>query len=115
MQLLTSAPRQCHVHGGALSLGLPQVVGVHQKGCSELTLDQPCCPNAQSRYTADLDIQRKEMSLDPGCTAYNVAVRAGLCNAYLAASVVCSGLVSTSKVGAMGKVGAVGTFELLRV
>eukprot|EP00752_Nemacystus_decipiens_P005336 g4840.t1 len=60
-----------------------------------------------SRYTADLDIQKKEMSLDPGRKAYNVAIRGGLCNAYLAASVVCSGLVSTSKVGVMGKAGTV--------
>ena len=54
-----------------------------------------------------MDMQRKEMSFDPGRKAYNVVIRSGLCNAYLAASVVCSGLVSTSKVGAMGKVGAV--------
>ncbi|CAM9603552.1 unnamed protein product [Ectocarpus sp. 12 AP-2014] len=58
-----------------------------------------------SRYTADQGAQRKERALDPGRMAYNVAVRSGLCNAYLAASVVCSGLVSTSKVGVIGKAG----------
>eukprot|EP00752_Nemacystus_decipiens_P007102 g6364.t1 len=58
-----------------------------------------------TRYTADLDVESKEMSLDPGRKAYNVALRSGLCNAYLAASVVCSGLVSTSKVWVMGKAG----------
>lgn len=44
------------------------------------------------------------MALDPGVKAYCSAVRTGLCNAYLAASVVDSGVVSTSKIGVMGKV-----------
>lgn len=101
-------PNKIRVHEGPPSLSLFKVIGAHRKGCSELAFFHARCPNAQSRYTADLDIQKKEMSLDPGRKAYNVAVRSGLCNAYLAASVVCSGLVSTSKVGVMGKVGAVG-------
>ncbi|CAM9616074.1 unnamed protein product [Ectocarpus sp. 6 AP-2014] len=58
------------------------------------------------RYTADLDIQRKEISSEPGRKAYNVTVRSGLCNAYLAASVVCSHLIYTGKVGVMSKAGA---------
>ena len=82
----------------------------------ELTLFIPTMlSNTQSRYTEDMETQRKEMSLDPGRKAYNVAVRGGLCDAYLAASVVCSGLVSKSKTGVMGKVGAVGRCELVLV
>lgn len=54
------------------------------------------------------------MALDPGSKAYYTAVRRGLCNAYLAASVVDSGLVSTSEIGVMGKVGNVGRFEPAR-
>lgn len=73
----------------------------------------PCLIHTQARYTADVDTQRKEMSLDPGRKAYNAAVRGGLCDAYLAASVICSGLVSTSKTGVMGKVGAVGMSSYL--
>lgn len=49
------------------------------------------------------------MTLGPFPKAYYAAIRSGLCNAYFAASVVGSGLVSTSKVGVMGKVSAVGS------
>lgn len=42
--------------------------------------------------------------MDPGSKAYHTAVRSGLCNAYLAASVIGSGFVSTSEMGVMGKV-----------
>lgn len=52
-------------------------------------------------------MQRKEMTLDQGSKAYHAAVRSGICSAYLAASVVGSGVVSTSEVGVMGKVGAI--------
>ena len=78
------------------------------KGCCGLTPlpSLPCFPAAQARFTEDVHAQRTETSLDPGRKAYNATVRSGMCDAYLAASVVCSGLVSTSKVGAMGKVGA---------
>eukprot|EP00752_Nemacystus_decipiens_P006587 g5929.t1 len=44
-------------------------------------------------------------NLGPAPDAYFDAVRSGLCNAYLAASVVGSGLVSTSEVGVMGNAG----------
>lgn len=44
------------------------------------------------------------MALDPGVTAYCGTVRTGLCNAYLAASVVDSGVVSSTKLGVVGKV-----------
>ncbi|CAN0269767.1 unnamed protein product [Ectocarpus sp. 12 AP-2014] len=58
------------------------------------------------RHTEDADIQRKELALVPFSEAYYNAVRTGLCEAYLAASVINSGWVSTSKTGGMGKVGA---------
>eukprot|EP00752_Nemacystus_decipiens_P010455 g9314.t1 len=59
-----------------------------------------------SRHAMDLDLRTKEMSLDPGRRAYSLAVRSGLGNAYIAASVVSSDLISTSEVGNMGKAGA---------
>lgn len=49
-------------------------------------------------------MQRKEQRLPPFSRAYCTAVRTGLCNAYLAASVVASSLVCTTKSGGMGKV-----------
>ncbi|CAM9481990.1 unnamed protein product [Sphacelaria rigidula] len=58
-----------------------------------------------SRHTEEEDTRWKMMALDPGSKAYYTAVRRGLCNAYLAASVVDSGLVSTSEIGVMGKAG----------
>eukprot|EP00752_Nemacystus_decipiens_P003917 g3591.t1 len=57
------------------------------------------------KHIEDKELQRKEMSLGPGPDAYFNAVRSGLWNAYLAASVVGSGLVSTSEVGVMGNAG----------
>ena len=60
--------------------------------------------NAQLRHMKDEDIQRKELALPPGSKAYYITVRTGLGNAYLAASVVASSLVSTSKTGGLGKV-----------
>lgn len=56
-------------------------------------------------------MQHREMGLGPGPRAYHTAVRSGVGNAYLAASVIGSSLVSASKVGAMGKVGAAGIHE----
>lgn len=56
-------------------------------------------------HTEDMDVQRKELALSPFPKAYYTAVRSGLCNAYLAASVMGSNWVSTSKTGVMGKVG----------
>eukprot|EP00752_Nemacystus_decipiens_P017286 g15487.t1 len=63
------------------------------------TLDEMAVRNA----AANLDAM-KEMFLDPGRRAYSFTMRSGLCNAYLAASMVSSGLASTSKVGVNGKI-----------
>lgn len=54
-------------------------------------------------------MRRKEQALAPESAqaAYCATVRSGLCSAYLAASVVGSGMVSTSKTGAMGTVSRV--------
>ena len=49
-------------------------------------------------------MRRKELALPAFSQAYYTAVRSGLCDAYLAASVVGSSLVSTSKSGGMAKV-----------
>ena len=51
-------------------------------------------------------MQQKELALPSGSKAYFTVVRTGLNNAYLAACVVGSRLVSTSRTGAMSKVGA---------
>ncbi|CAB1113543.1 unnamed protein product [Ectocarpus sp. CCAP 1310/34] len=56
-------------------------------------------------HTEDMDVQRKELALTPFSKAYYTAVRSGLCNAYLAASVIDSDWVSTCKTGGMGKGG----------
>ncbi|CAN0057297.1 unnamed protein product [Ectocarpus sp. 6 AP-2014] len=58
------------------------------------------------RHTEDMDVQRKELALPPFLKAYCTAVRGGLCQAYLAASVIESDWVSTSKTSGMGKAGA---------
>ncbi|CAM9763066.1 unnamed protein product [Ectocarpus sp. 13 AM-2016] len=58
------------------------------------------------RHTEDMDVQRKELALPPFSKEYYSAVRSGLCQAYLAASVIDSDWVSTSKTGRMGKAGA---------
>ncbi|CAM9672342.1 unnamed protein product, partial [Ectocarpus fasciculatus] len=58
-----------------------------------------------SRHVMNEDIQRREQALSPGPKAYYTTVRIGLCNAYLAASVVSSSLVCTSKTGRMGTAG----------
>ncbi|CAM9483769.1 unnamed protein product [Ectocarpus sp. 12 AP-2014] len=58
------------------------------------------------RHTEDVDIQRKEMALPAFSKEYYSAIRRGLCQAYLAASVIESERVSTSKTGGMGKAGA---------
>ncbi|CAM9449685.1 unnamed protein product [Ectocarpus sp. 8 AP-2014] len=57
------------------------------------------------KYTEDMDVQRKELALPPFLKAYCTAVRSGLCQAYLAASVIDSDWVSTSKTGPMSKAG----------
>ncbi|CAM9187206.1 unnamed protein product, partial [Ectocarpus sp. 8 AP-2014] len=67
--------------------------------------------NMVSRHVINEDTQRRELALPPGPKAYYTAVRTGLCNAYLAASVVCSSLVCTSKTGRMGTAGK--TLEFL--
>lgn len=54
----------------------------------------------------DKDMHRKELALPPGSKAYFTAIRTGVCNAYLAGSVVDSRLVRTSKTGGMSVVSA---------
>eukprot|EP00903_Cladosiphon_okamuranus_P011579 g10892.t1 len=51
------------------------------------------------------EIQRKELALEPGSfeEAYHTALRGGIYRSYLAASVIASDMVTTSKTGAMGK------------
>ncbi|CAB1107774.1 unnamed protein product [Ectocarpus sp. CCAP 1310/34] len=56
-----------------------------------------------SRHPEDEGLQRKETGLARGPKEYYTAIRGGVRNAYLAAGVVVSGLVSTSKIGAIGK------------
>ncbi|CAM9609772.1 unnamed protein product [Ectocarpus fasciculatus] len=58
------------------------------------------------KHTEDMNIQRKELALAPFWNAYYTTVRSGLCEAYLAASVIGSDSVSTCKTGGMGKAGA---------
>ncbi|CAM9762173.1 unnamed protein product, partial [Ectocarpus sp. 13 AM-2016] len=58
------------------------------------------------RHTEDMDVQRKELALPPFSKEYYSALRSGLCQAYLAASVIDSDWVSTSNTGRMGKAGA---------
>ncbi|CAM9677770.1 unnamed protein product [Ectocarpus sp. 12 AP-2014] len=58
-----------------------------------------------SKHTEDEGLQRKEAGLALGPKEYYTAIRGGVCNAYLAASVVASGLVSARKIGAIGKAG----------
>ncbi|CBJ33257.1 Hypothetical leucine rich repeat protein [Ectocarpus siliculosus] len=58
------------------------------------------------KHTEDMSVRRKELALPPFSKEYYSAVRSGLCQAYLAASVIDSNWVSTSKTGGMGKVGA---------
>ncbi|CAM9346554.1 unnamed protein product [Ectocarpus sp. 12 AP-2014] len=58
------------------------------------------------RHTEDMNIQQKELALAPFWNAYYTTVRSGLFEAYLAASVIGSDLVSTCKTGSMGKAGA---------
>ncbi|CAM9577429.1 unnamed protein product, partial [Hapterophycus canaliculatus] len=57
------------------------------------------------RHTQNKDATQKELALQPFAQAYYTAVRTGICNAYLAASVVSSSWVCTSKTGRMGKAG----------
>lgn len=55
----------------------------------------------------DTEIRRKELSLPPDSMqgAYYTTLRGGMWSSYLAASVIASDMVATSKTGAMGKVG----------
>lgn len=72
-----------------------------------------CFSRAQVRHTQNKDATQKELALQPFAQAYYTAVRTGICNAYLAASVVSSSWVCTSKTGRMGKVRAEGGREFL--
>ena len=62
--------------------------------------------SAQLQHTEGKNIQRKELALPPGPKEYYNIVRTGICNAYLAASVVGSSLVGTCKTGGMSMVSA---------
>ncbi|CAM9188783.1 unnamed protein product [Pylaiella littoralis] len=59
------------------------------------------------RHAEDKGETQRELALQPFAQAYYTAIMTGLCNAYLAASVVGSSWVSTSKTGRMGKAGKV--------
>ena len=67
---------------------------------------RPIRLSAQLQHTEDKNIQREELALPPGSKAYYDIVRTGVCNAYLAASVVGSSLVDTSLTGGMSMVSA---------
>lgn len=72
-----------------------------------MSLHVTCVPAiAQSNKMEDADMQQREMSLVAGTfdEAYCTCIRSGLCSAYLAASVVDSNLVATSRVGTLGMV-----------
>lgn len=104
----------------ARDCGCPPSQGLLQstwrtQGCFRFDTIMRCCLSAQSRHTEGEGFQRKEAGLARGPKEYYTAIRGGLCNAYLAASVVGSGLVSTSKIGAIGKVGTVGRFMQIGV
>lgn len=60
------------------------------------------------QHSADKEVAQKELSLPPDSQEYYAAFRNGLFRAYLAASVVCSRNVDTSKTGLMDKVGDAG-------
>jgi len=59
----------------------------------------------QSSKSKDIEVQRKELALEPGSfqEAYHATIRGGMYRSYVAASVVASDMVTTSKTGAMGK------------
>lgn len=61
----------------------------------------------QSAKAQDVTIRRKERTLVPDSMqgAYYATLRGGICSSYLAASVIASDMVATSKTGAMGTVG----------
>lgn len=61
----------------------------------------------QEAKAEDAEIQRKELALVPDSMqgVYYATLRGGLCSSYLAASVIASDMVTTSKTGAMGTVG----------
>ncbi|CAN0209999.1 unnamed protein product, partial [Ectocarpus fasciculatus] len=58
------------------------------------------------KHTEDMDEQQKELALPAFSRSYYTTVRGGLSQAYLAASVIGSDWVATSKTGGMGKAGA---------
>lgn len=73
------------------------------------TFLRPLLCSVQSSWAKDIEFQRKELALEPGSfkSAYYATLRGGMCSAYCAASVIASDMVTTSKTGAMGKVGFV--------
>ncbi|CAN0113723.1 unnamed protein product [Ectocarpus sp. 6 AP-2014] len=58
-----------------------------------------------SSHMEDQWMQEREQGLSQACKAYFNAVRDGVCNAFLASSVVGSNLVATSKTGGIGTAG----------
>lgn len=70
----------------------------------------------QVEKAEDSEIQRKELSLPPESmqAVYYTTLRGGLWSSYLAASVIASDMVATSKIGAMGRVGSHQTCSMSR-
>lgn len=62
--------------------------------------------SVQSSQSKDFDIQRKELALERGSfrEAYHATLRGGIYRSYLAASAIASDMVTTSKIGAIGRV-----------
>lgn len=54
----------------------------------------------------DVELQRKEMALEPGSfqKAYHATLKDGINRSFIAASVIASDMVTTSKTGKMGKI-----------
>ena len=80
-----------------------EVMGVDGIQCAN---SRPIRLSAQLQHTENEHIQRKELALPPGSKEYYNIIRTGVCNAYLAASVVGSSLVGTCKTGGMSMVSA---------
>ncbi|CAM9818466.1 unnamed protein product [Ectocarpus fasciculatus] len=57
------------------------------------------------KHTEDMDEQQKELAMPAFSRSYYTTVKGGLSQAYLAASVIGSDWVATTKTGGIGKVG----------
>lgn len=62
--------------------------------------------SVQSSQSKDFDFHRKELALEPGSfrEAYHATLRGGIYRSYLAASAIASDMVTTSTIGAIGRV-----------